>query len=352
MGRGVVEDYEPRAAPERRPEILMFKTASFYQIWGSGALQILRNPPKKSREPPPTYVDRINRAIDHVLQHLDEPLRLENVARVACFSPFHFHRIFRALAGESLAEFVRRARLERAVALLSRQDWAVRRRPSLTDIALACGFSSSADFSRCFRQRYGVPPSRFDAKSFRTKRREEWEAIAAPEGRRHLLKRLPRGANPDGFVVRLRRLPPRTVAYIRVADSYREGAVLRAIDRLMAWAEARGLADGQWLGYSWDNPEIVRPELCRYDVGLEVPAMKPDGEVSRIVFPAMQVAEIEIRGGIDLEMRALDWIFGTWLPASGFVPAEHPCFEAWIGRPFAHGMEHFAIHIQIPVERG
>lgn len=311
----------------------------------------MRNPPKNSRAAPPTYPDRINRAIDHVLQHLDEPLRLEAVARVACFSPFHFHRIFRTLTGESLAGFVKRARLERAIALLSRQDWAVRRRPSLTDIALACGFSSSADFSRCFRQRYGVPPSRFDAVSFRSKRREEWEAAVAPPEARHLLKRLPRGVNPDGFVVRLRRLPARTVAYLRVADSYREGAVLRAVDKLTAWAEARGVADGQWLGYSWDDPEIVRPEFCRYDVGLEVPALKPNDEVSRIVFPTMQVAEIEIRGGIDLEMRALDWLFGTWLPSSGFVPAEQPCFEAWVGRPFAHGMEHFELLVQIPVER-
>lgn len=52
----------------------------------------------------------------------------------------------------------------------------------------------------------------------------------------------------------------------------------------------------------------------------------------------------------DLEMRALDWLFGTWLPASGFVPTEQPCFEAWNGRPFAHGTERFALRLQLPVE--
>ena len=51
-------------------------------------------------------------------------------------------------------------------------------------------------------------------------------------------------------------------------------------------------------------------------------------------------------------MRALDWLFGTWLPASGYVPTEQPCFEAWISRPFAHGTEHFELRVQIPVERG
>ena len=57
-------------------------------------------------------------------------------------------------------------------------------------------------------------------------------------------------------------------------------------------------------------------------------------------------------GDIDLGMRALDWLFGTWLASSGFVPSEQPCFEAWIGRPFAHGDEHFEFFVQLPVERG
>ena len=60
----------------------------------------------------------------------------------------------------------------------------------------------------------------------------------------------------------------------------------------------------------------------------------------------------EIRGGLDLELRALQWLFGTWLPKSGYVPDDNPCFEAWIGLPFAHGMEYFEIHAQLPVRQG
>ena len=93
------------------------------------------------------YVNRINRAIDHVIRNLAESLKLEDVARVACFSPFHFHRIFRSLVGETLAQFVKRVRLERALYLLSHREGS-----TLTEIALACGFSSSSDFSRSFRR--------------------------------------------------------------------------------------------------------------------------------------------------------------------------------------------------------
>jgi AraC family transcriptional regulator len=292
------------------------------------------------------YVKRVNRAIDHILGNLDQPLSLEAVARVACFSPFHFHRVFRSLLGETLKQFVKRLRLERALAMLSHA-----RRRSLTEIALACGFASSSDFSRSFKQRYGVPPSVFDIDTFRAQRRGDWVAAITDPHTRHLLERLPAGQNPDDFEVQLRRLPARSVAYIRVLDPFREGVVARAAERLVDWARARDLADGQWLGYMWDDPEIVAHEDCRYDVGLEVAHVEPHGEIGRMDFPEMLVAEVEVRGPIDLEMRALDWLFGTWLPSSGFVPSEQPCFEAWIGRPFANGYEHFEVFAQVPVER-
>ena len=92
-----------------------------------------------------------------------------------------------------------------------------------------------------------------------------------PPSERNRLKRLPRGKNPDGFAVTLRKLPARRVAYIRVHHPYEGNHVAKAVAQLLAWAEARGLADGQWLGYQWEDPEIVPLDKCRYDVGLEVP---------------------------------------------------------------------------------
>jgi AraC family transcriptional regulator len=226
-------------------------------------------------------------------------------------------------------------------------------RPPLTEIALACGFASSSDFSRAFKQRHGVPPSVFDIATWRRAHRDELTSLADAE-HRHLLERLPSRENPDGFVAELRDLPARTVAYIRVLDPYRGDGVLEAARRLLAWAEERGLADGQWLGYQWENPEIVALEHCRYDLAVEVPRghpFEPDGELGRFEFPPMRVAQVAVRGGGDLELRALDWLFTTWLPASGYLPDDQPAFEAFLGRPFAHGTEYFELHAQLPVRR-
>jgi AraC family transcriptional regulator len=280
------------------------------------------------------YVARVNRAVDYVTRHLAGPLRLEDVAKAACFSPCHFHRIFHALMGETLASFVKRVRLERAISLLSHRPGA-----SLTEIALSCGFASSSDFSGSFRRHYGVSPRRFDVQRFRSSRRD---ALQMP--------RLPAGSNPDGFAVTLRQCPARRVAYLRVHRPYEEDHVPQAAARLVAWAEARGLADGQWLGYQWDDPEIVPLDKCRYDIGLEVPgATLAVGDVSITTFKSCLMAEVEIAGTADLELRALDWFYRTWLPTSGYAPADQPMFEAFSGRPFAHGREHFELRAQLPV---
>lgn len=284
---------------------------------------------------------RVNRAIDHVTRNLAEPLKLEDVAKIACFSPYHFHRVFRAMVGETLHDFVKRLRLERALYLMSHGG-----DKSLTEVALACGFGSSSDFSRSFRDRFGVPPSAFDLVEFRKTRRKEM-VTALPEG--HKLEYRPLDDNPDGFEVRLRDLPARRVAYLRVFKPF-EGGVVETATRLMDWAKARNLEGGQWLGWMWEEPEIVPLEQCRYDVGVEVPegiTLAP--EVHEVRFAAMKVAEVHMLGGVDLETRALDWLYGVWMPRSGYVPDHQPGFEAWVGLPFARGMETFEINLQLPV---
>jgi AraC family transcriptional regulator len=294
------------------------------------------------------YVARVNTAIDYVTQNLDRPLRLDDVARAAGFSPYHFHRIFRALMGETLGAFTKRVRLERAVYLRSHRKGA-----TLTEIALACGFASSSDFSRAFRAHYGVPPRRFDVDGFRRSGRDALRATLPPSDHPHRLARLPARPEADAFAVAVRRLAPRCVAYLRVHRPYEGDRVPEAAARLLAWAEARGLAAGQWLGYQWDDPELVALERCRYDVGLEVPAATPtEGDVGLTSFPACAVAEVEIAGTIEVELRALQWLYLVWLPHSGYAPAHQPMFEAWNGRPFAHGKDHFELRIQLALADG
>lgn len=290
-------------------------------------------------------LQRVNRAVDYIVGNLARPLSLQEVAAVAGLSSFYFHRVFKAVLGQTLKQFVRRQRLERALQLMTHAP-----RRTLTTVALDCGFGSSSDFSRCFRQRFGVAPSAFELAAFRRARRavfdEAMAALGAPAA-----APAEAGDNPDGFRVQLRDLPQRTVAYLRVLDPYRPGVVQAACERLVDWARRHGAAGGQWLGYMWDDPELVAMADCRYDVAVVVDSVEPAGEIGRQVFPPMRVAELAVRGDIALETRALDWLHKTWLPRSGHVPDAWPVFEARVGLPFAHGPEQFELACQLPVRR-
>ena len=298
---------------------------------------------------PIDYLVRVNRAIDYVQAHVTGGVRLDDVAAAAGFSPFHFHRIFKAMTGETLNAFVKRLRLDRALTAMGRAQPA-----SLTQIAHDCGFADASDFSRCFKQRFGVPPSAFDIETYRRERRAELVQLGESTSAPVHLHGLPRGQNPDGFAVELRSLPPRTMAYLRVVEPYRDGAVPAAARQMVAWAETRGLADGRWYGYQWEDPEVVPLEQCRYDIAVEVAPGRRWSEsaepIGRIEFAQMTVAVVDIRGDIELEMRALDWLFRTWLPQSGRAPAAQPGFEAWHGRPYALGHEHFELELHLPLE--
>ncbi len=82
------------------------------------------------------YHERILRTLAYIQAHLDDAPDLDELARVACFSPYHFHRVFRGLVGEPVQEHVRRLRLERAAQRLKLQNEAV------TSVALDAGYES------------------------------------------------------------------------------------------------------------------------------------------------------------------------------------------------------------------
>jgi len=102
------------------------------------------------------YIYRINKVIDYVENHLDTSLSLEAIAGVACFSPYHFHRIFAAFTGETLYGFINRKRLAKAATLLIYNP-----DDSIGDIAAYCGFNSVSVFSRRFKQYFEVSPTDF-----------------------------------------------------------------------------------------------------------------------------------------------------------------------------------------------
>ena len=102
-----------------------------------------------------SYLQRIGLVLRHIEENLDARPDLDELARIACFSPYHFHRIFSAMVGESVAAYVRRLLLERAAMQLGHSS------ESVTQIALGSGYESVDAFSRAFRTHMGMLPSEY-----------------------------------------------------------------------------------------------------------------------------------------------------------------------------------------------
>ncbi len=102
------------------------------------------------------YITRLNHVLDYISANLDQALTLEVLANVAGFSPFHFHRLFKSLVGETLNDYVWRARLDKSAnQLVNNPEY------SILIISQNCGFSSPAVFSRAFKARFEVSPGQF-----------------------------------------------------------------------------------------------------------------------------------------------------------------------------------------------
>jgi len=104
---------------------------------------------------PLTHSERLNTVQQYINNHLNEPLNRQTLARVAGFSVPHFHRVFVAHFGESIASYVRRMRLERAGRKL--RMGAI----DITAVALAAGYETHAAFGKAFKQHFGLSPSEF-----------------------------------------------------------------------------------------------------------------------------------------------------------------------------------------------
>ena len=292
------------------------------------------------------YVARINRVIDHIDAHLDDPLDLATLAGVAHFSAWHFHRVFQSMTGETLADRVRRRRLEvAAVRLLGLPP-----EPALA-IGLDVGFGSAAVFTRAFSARFGVTPTAWRRGAYRAwaaRHRVELGKIhqadrkahqAVVEAFRHDGLSWPKGqvhrSGDSEMKVELKTLPEVRVAYMRYVGPYGDSGITRTWQRFAAWCGEHGLMEPRrtMYGVSHDNPDVTPPAQCRYDACIEVDeGFRAEGEIGVQTVGGGRYECTEFAGPSTEIHKA--WLnLCDWLPDSGWQPADGAPLEIY-GRDF------------------
>lgn len=294
------------------------------------------------------YAERIYRAMDYVSRNIERDLSLEEIAATAAFSPFHFHRIFKAITGENVAEFTRRLRLELAANRLLAYP-----KDDITSIALSCGFSSSQNFTKAFKLRYSGTPSEY------RRGRSRLDAENAPPAAD--VKTI---GSADGSADRasaallaaeLREMPVSKAATIRRIGSYAESCP-SAFAQLLAWASGRFiLGPGTLMAFYWDNPEITPPERCRFDCCLTL----PKGSAREKPAHESEIRIQEIGGGTWAFCRfetapqgikpAWESAF-RWLVENGYECRPLPCAEIYLNDARFHPEGTWIIDIAIPLQ--
>lgn len=256
---------------------------------------------------------------------MDGDLSLPELAGVAAFSPCHFHRVFRAVTGEGVAEHVRRLRLERAASRLRGTS------RSVLEIALEAGYQTHESFTRAFEAAFHTTPSRYRAE----------RSYQAPPYHREL----------PVTEARLERLGPLAVVRLRHVGPYSE--VGRTFERLAAWVGSKGLF-GPWtqgLGIVYDDPEVTPAEHLRYDAAFAVPrATTGDGDIQDLELTARNYVTAIHQGpysGLAASYAAaVRWL----LRHGGGELSDAPALEFYLNQPAFTEPEALLTKICLPVE--
>jgi AraC family transcriptional regulator len=257
------------------------------------------------------YEDRLQRVTSYIHEHLDEELDLNRLAEVACLSPFHWHRLYHAVHGETAVATVKRLRLQRAAGEL------VKGTLSIAKIAQRAGYSSVAPFHRAFHEAYGLPPAAWRTAEIRSAYKQSDQ--------------------PGGslmFTVTLRQMEPRMAITLPHRGSYQQ--IGRVFEKLGTWFAVRGLwqPDTRMVGIYFDDPSAVPEAELRSLAGILV-TIAPEVEAPYAITPIVggACAVLQHKGPYADLPTAYQWLYGSWLPQSGHELADAPAYEEYLNDP-------------------
>jgi len=313
------------------------------------------------------YISRINKVMDYIETNLDTEMQLGELAKVASFSPYHFHRIFRGMVGETLREYIQRLRIERSANMLVLSP-----KKSITEIALDHGFSSSAHFARVFKDNYGMSASEWREGGYsnysKTKSKcdqpgsntmEALDKISSyldPVTNNFKWRITMSGSSKLSADVEIREISDIHVAYVRNTGPYAGNEELFSglFMKLMQWAQPRGLfkpPETQAFTIYHDDPKVTDDDKLRISVCFSVPKeTEVDGEIGKTVLPAGKYAVAKFEINPDQYGDAWGAVYSGWLPESGYQPDDRPCFEHYLNNPREHPEGKHIFEIFVPVK--
>ncbi len=303
------------------------------------------------------YIARINKVMDYIENQIDQPLDLNTIARIACFSPYHFHRIFTFLIGETPIDFIQRIRIEKAAMLI----WNEPGMP-ITEIAYACGFGSVSLFSRTFRKYFGITARQFGKTE---KAVFSDNGLLFSKNGQLLSKNMKSRLDSDSEFcnvelnqliimetkIEVKQLPEMNVIYCRHIGAFDQ--IYKAYEKVIRWATPRKLYDPattKTISVTHDDPSITDPDKIRQSACILVEEdVKVEGEIGKMTIPAGEYAV----GHFELSNHEFQKAWNTmclWFTESGYQQGEGNTFEIYHNYYELHPEKKHIVDICIPIK--
>jgi AraC family transcriptional regulator len=283
------------------------------------------------------YTRRINKTLEYIDRHIDEVIRLEDLAKTSHFSAYHFHRIFHALVGETVNKYVTRKRMEKAV-----QRLITKPELSITEVAEQGGFSSSANFSKAFKLYFGVSPSELRNAGFRD------DAVTVNSKIGKIFRNYGKAFNPQDLYsqcvtnvttfepeelkeilmqVKVEEVSEKNIVYLSSPRGYELDSVYDTWKRIIQWADSNEIAN-DWptrFALCHDNPAITPEDKCRYDACVVIEAnMEVNAPYYKSVIPGGKYAVARFKDRASKINQFMTELCSQWFCHSGYEPDDYP----------------------------
>ncbi|CAH0532702.1 Right origin-binding protein [Vibrio stylophorae] len=293
---------------------------------------------------------RIMQVLQYLEQHLDEAIDVQKLAEFACYSPYHFHRIFRVYTGESVCGYRQRLLLERAAKQL-KFDGA-----PITEIALNCGYDNQSSFNKAFKKRFACTPGEYRQSLNReTLSRPQLNQIVSAEQHRRGVMNAKMDTASRKLAVKIVERVALQLYCSRALGDY-QNAASQAWSSMMRYAYGQKLMTPkvEMFGICLDDPTVTEPNRIRYQAGLNLLShpvpQSAQGEVFISELAGGRYAMAVHRGAYDNLNQTYEYLFSIWLEESGEQLRDTPCFERYLNRdPRRTKPENLKTEIYIPL---
>ncbi|MBL0026999.1 MAG: AraC family transcriptional regulator [Saprospiraceae bacterium] len=295
------------------------------------------------------YIHRINKVLTYIDENLNNELSLKTLSNVAYYSPFHLHRLFKAITNETLNTYITRKRIERtAMMLIHNKEY------SITEIAYKYGFKNDSTFSRTFKKLYGQSPS-----EFRKSNLENFSKISKVKSKNGKVNFITEEYlcninNLKNWIkmnakIEITEMPKMNLAYVTQIGV---NGIENAFQKIVRWATPQGLlsnAGANMCRVFHDSFKVTDADKVRMSIGiLTNQKLEADGEVGLSTIEKGR----NIVGHFIIEPREFERSWESlfiWMNDNGYKKADRFPFEIYHNNYNEHPEKKCIVDLCIPI---